>query len=74
MKYPIGIQTFEKIREGGYIYVDKTDLVHNPFTRRYRLDFPNNEVKRGFVTMIASSYLKPREETGTIDDWLVEGQ
>lgn len=28
MKYPIGIQTFEKIRNGGYIYVDKTDLVY----------------------------------------------
>ena len=23
-KYPIGIQTFEKIREGNYAYVDKT--------------------------------------------------
>jgi len=28
MKYPIGIQSFEKIREGGYVYVDKTDLVY----------------------------------------------
>ena len=26
-KLPIGIQTFEKIREGGYLYVDKTELV-----------------------------------------------
>ena len=26
-KYPIGIQTFERIIRGGYIYVDKTDLV-----------------------------------------------
>lgn len=26
---PIGIQTFEKIREGGYVYVDKTALVHS---------------------------------------------
>ena len=26
-KLPIGIQTFEKIREGDYIYVDKTELV-----------------------------------------------
>ena len=26
-KYPIGIQTFDKIVEGGYVYVDKTDLV-----------------------------------------------
>lgn len=28
MKYPIGIQNFEKIREGGYVYVDKTGLMH----------------------------------------------
>ena len=28
MKYPIGIQSFDKIREGGYVYVDKTALVH----------------------------------------------
>ena len=26
-KYPIGIQTFERIVRGGYLYVDKTDLV-----------------------------------------------
>ena len=28
MRYPIGIQSFEKIRNGGYVYVDKTDLVY----------------------------------------------
>lgn len=28
MKYPIGIQTFDKIIEGGYAYVDKTELVY----------------------------------------------
>ena len=28
MRYPIGIQTFEKIVEGDYYYVDKTDLVY----------------------------------------------
>lgn len=28
MKYPIGIQTFEDLIEGGYIYVDKTDLIY----------------------------------------------
>ena len=27
MKYPIGIQEFDKIREGGYVYVDKTRQV-----------------------------------------------
>ena len=33
MKYPIGIQNFDKIIEDGYVYLDKThliyDLVHN---------------------------------------------
>ena len=26
-KYPVGIQTFEKIRKGGYLYVDKTKYI-----------------------------------------------
>ena len=28
MKYPIGIQEFEKIINGGYVYVDKTALIY----------------------------------------------
>ena len=28
MKYPIGIQDFEQIIQDGYVYVDKTDLIH----------------------------------------------
>ena len=28
MKYPIGIQSFEKLRGDGYVYVDKTDLIY----------------------------------------------
>ena len=27
-KYPIGMQSFRKIREGGYLYVDKTESIH----------------------------------------------
>ena len=26
-KYPVGIQTFEKIREKGYLYIDKTQYI-----------------------------------------------
>lgn len=29
MKYPIGIQTFERIIKEGYVYIDKTDLVYS---------------------------------------------
>lgn len=27
-KYPIGVQDFEKLRQGGFVYVDKTDLIY----------------------------------------------
>ena len=26
-KLPLGIQNFEELREGGYLYADKTDMV-----------------------------------------------
>ena len=29
MRYPIGVQTFEKMINGGYVYVDKTDLIYD---------------------------------------------
>ena len=32
MLYPIGIQNFEKIRKDGYVYVDKTALIHRLVT------------------------------------------
>ena len=28
MKYPIGIQDFEKIIKDGYVYLDKTGLIY----------------------------------------------
>ena len=38
-------------------------------TDSYLLDFPNDEVKAGFVTMVAANYLKPKESP---DAWVVE--
>ena len=32
MKYPIGIQTFERIINEGYVYVDKTALIYRLVT------------------------------------------
>ena len=29
----------------------------------YLLDFPNDEVKNGFLTLVATSYLQPKEST-----------
>ena len=27
-KFPIGVQNFEKIRKGDFLYVDKTELIY----------------------------------------------
>src|SRR5690606_23374184 len=27
-KYPVGLQSFREIREGDYVYVDKTEIIH----------------------------------------------
>ena len=54
-RLPTGIQTFEKIREGNYLYVDKTELV-------YRMAHDNNYVfmsrPRRFGKSVLCSTLK----------------
>ena len=40
-KYPVGIQTFEEIREKGYLYVDKT---------KYIVDFREKGMKYVFLS------------------------
>lgn len=42
IKYPLGIQTFSQIREENYVYVDKTDLIHELvcFGKAYFLSRP----------------------------------
>ena len=48
------------IYQSGYLTIKGYDMDFNTFL----LDFPNNEVKSGFLTMLAASYLKPSESTG----------
>ncbi|MCH5233989.1 MAG: AAA family ATPase [Muribaculaceae bacterium] len=38
VKYPIGLQSFKAIREGGYVYVDKTEIAYN-LTQDYKYVF-----------------------------------
>ena len=49
------------IFQSGYLTIKNCNHDFNTFL----LDFPNNEVKNGFLTMLATSYLKPQEEMGT---------
>ena len=48
------------IYQSGYLTVKAYDRDFNTFL----LDFPNNEVKNGFLTMLSAAYLQPKEETG----------
>ena len=36
----------------------------------FLLDFPNNEVKKGFVSLVAADYLKPKRES--VNSWIQE--
>ena len=49
------------IFQSGYLTVKGFDREMNT----YLLDFPNNEVKKGFVTMVANDYLKNRNNSGS---------
>lgn len=63
LKYPIGIQSFEKIREDGYVYVDKTDLVYS-LTHDgtvYFLSRPRRFGKSLLVSTLENYYLGRKE-------------
>ena len=45
------------IYQSGYLTIKGYDPEMNSFL----LDFPNNEVKKGFLTLVAGSYLQPEE-------------
>ena len=49
------------IYQSGYLTIKDYDRD----MRTYLLDFPNDEVKNGFVTMTANSYLATREDAGS---------
>ena len=46
------------IYQSGYLTIKDYNMRRNTFL----LDFPNDEVKEGFLTVIASDYLKPKSD------------
>ena len=63
MKYPIGIQSFERIIEDGYVYVDKTDLIFR-LTHEgsiYFLSRPRRFGKSLLVSTLENYYLGRKE-------------
>ena len=52
------------IYQSGYLTVKDCKLERNTFL----LDFPNNEVKKGFVTLVANNYLKTHDSSTWTQD------
>ena len=63
MKYPIGIQSFDRLREDGYVYVDKTALVYELVTtgKVYFLSRPRRFGKSLLVSTLECYFLGRKE-------------
>ena len=61
--YPIGIQNFEKIRKEGYLYIDKTALIHQMVTtgNYYFLSRPRRFGKSLLVSTV-EAYFQGKKE------------
>ena len=62
-KYPVGIQSFESIRQDGYIYVDKTPLVYKMITegKPYFLSRPRRFGKSLLISVLQAVFEGRRE-------------
>ena len=63
MLYPIGIQSFENIRKGGFVYVDKTELIYKLATtgKYYFLSRPRRFGKSLLLSTI-EAYFQGKKE------------
>ena len=63
MKYPIGIQNFESLRKDGYLYIDKTDLIHKLVSegRYYFLSRPRRFGKSLLISTLEAYFQGKRD-------------
>lgn len=63
MKYPLGIQSFRQIREDGYVYIDKTDIVYSLVHegKTYFLSRPRRFGKSLLVSTLEAYFLGNKE-------------
>ena len=62
-RYPLGIQTFEKIREGGYTYVDKTRYIYK-MAHQFQYAFLSRPRRFGKSLLVSTlkSYFEGRRD------------
>jgi hypothetical protein len=66
IKYPVGIQDFENIRKGDYLYVDKTDLIYKLVkTTKYAFLSRPRRFGKSLLTSTLHYYLAGRKDLFT---------
>ena len=77
-KYPVGIQSFEKLRTEGYLYVDKTHLIYRMMMEGcpYFLSRPRRFGKSLLISTLAAVFEGRRElfEAFTTEDGIEQPQ
>ena len=69
MKYPIGIQSFDRLIEDGYVYVDKTDMVYSLAKEGAIMDFNGGEYTLvGSLRSAILGYISQWEKEYGIED------
>ncbi len=62
LRYPLGIQTFPEIIEGGYVYVDKTEYVYNMTRNKYIFLSRPRRFGKSLLTSTLKSYFEGRKD------------
>ena len=69
-RLPVGIQSFEVIREGGYLYVDKTDIIWQLANRDKKYNYLSRPRRFGksltssmLQNFLEMDYTKPADRT-----------
>lgn len=64
-KYPIGIQSFEKLISSGFVYVDKTEYIHKLVSSDgvYFLSRPRRFGKSLLLSTIEAYYLGKKDSS-----------
>lgn len=63
-RYPIGIQTFETVREENYVYIDKTDLIYKLAHQDGKYYFLSRPLRFGKSLLVSTlhSYFAGRKD------------
>ena len=77
-KYPVGLQSFDKLRKGGYMYIDKTQYIYDLITEGYPyfLNRPRRFGKSLLISTLAAVFEGRRElfEAFTTDEGIEQPQ